>query len=839
MVIKFEKIFIYIIFLTFISLILSTFVYGDISKGSPSIIVYDAGRNQLITGYINLSIENETGGSDVEISIDNKLIKKMKLIDLIKAAIEKGKSFNCYYDNQKASCDKIFEVVSSKEIYNGNRGEHYVGFDLTKPDTIESLSFVINGSSSGEECGKSPLSLDLFVDNVVDYLYVNPGLNTCGYKFSKNYKETATSYDVLIDGNWKCENITFGYISGKVIIGGIIKLENTSYTTNEDDLIFKIKTPTQDYFCNTTTTSISYEKVYCEVDVFVKPETYEICVKATSNAANSEAFTLLKKNAYALFGSEFANMQLYGSIDFNSSIYEQQTGRNLKNDLNNFINNINCSEKCIIPIYINSTQPFGLRDLSLKYKSGDDIITLSQFSKLSIEYPEIDSQGYQAIPLEVFNITAPFEYGSHKLSIEIAGKEFSSNFYVQEVPIVAGIIPTEAIVGEDTQFTIIAFSPKGNTIVSYSVDWGDGTSSQGSSNTFKHKYNNEGSYTVFITVKDNESLVGSGNFVVYVGITLTSLNQSINDALQKINTIQLDPLISEFLNLNQTKQKLNQLLTDLSIPNANLVTIKNEFDSLKQNIPIAVQSTQYPSLTYRVNWQNIDVDKVEDVIDESCPSSDDACKKGIALWNRDLLSIGGEKIRISFYDANQRTFTKVNVYPKRSETGNIIIHIPSSSIKSYSQFEDLQDAISIDIKSFSFVYDGDLDIYNLNLYAVPSSFSHISIEEEPGEGELYKPPKNFFWIIFLLLFLLLIIALVIVWLPYIKNMLKAKEKERIRKLFPSLTDYYNLTNFITNALTSGETEDKIYGKLLKAGWKKEQISYIMKEVKKKIPKKKK
>jgi len=826
---NFKKIKVFFIFLFFIFVFLG-FVYS-IEKGNPALVAEDVGRNQIITGYINLSLENESGNSDVVVKINNSDVKKMKLMDVIKAAIEKGKNFYCYYYDKNVTCDRVFDVKSSGEIYKGKAGDNYVGFVLVNVSEVKSLSFKISGYSNREECGVSPLLIDLFANNTIDYIYVNPGSMPCGDNYPKNYNESASSYDVVLDSNLKCANIKVKHMTGKIAVGGIIKLQNTSYTTKEDDIFFKVKTPSGDFTCNTTTTNSNYGEVSCDVEVFVKPDTYEVCVKASQDASNSKAFRLLKKGDYALFIKEYSNLQLYGEVDFNSTIYYQQTHRNLLNDIKDFIDK-NCKkdEECIIPMYINSTQDFNLTELNLEYQSGSDIIGLRDFSSLSVEYPKIDSKGFQIIPLEVFNITSPSQHGRYELKIEISGKTFSDYFFVHEVPIVAGIFPNEALIGEDTEFRVVAYSPRGTPIVSYYVDWGDNSSSENSNGIFIHKYVSGGTYNVFVRVRDSQGLVGSGSFVIYVNITKENLNKSLTEALQKINeaTQRLDPLILEFLNLNQTKEKLNQLLVNLSY-GGDLETIKREFDYLKRDIPLSIQKTSFPQFNYVVDWEKIDMGNVEAIIGD-CPYSKDSCKKGIALWNKENVNIriSGDKYVVVFYDSNKRIFTQVTISGGR---GTVIVEVSSSNIKTYSNYNDLGNAIAFNLTTFSFVHDGDLNIYDINLYAVPSSFDEITIEEE-GEGELYTPPKNFFWIIFLILILLLIIGLIIIWLPYIKNMLKEREKEKIKKIFPSITDYYNLLNFVSHALSSGENEKSIYEKLIKAGWKKEQVSYVIKEVKK-------
>ena len=851
--------------LIFALLVLFIFVKADYDGGNPALVVNDVGPGQLLSGYLNMSFENESGDNIIRARIRDgiDIEKEMKLFDFMKNAEVLGVNFDCWYNGQKITpCSLVFEDVSSSESYIGSSGENYVGFILYGDSVnVVDLSFKIIGKGTSiSGCGAIPFSLDLFYDGNIDYEYAYPSLSTCSSFYPEGFSYPSSDYD-LISSSRYCETIYIPYKSGKAAIGGYLNLYNISHYSQSEDIIFSINKGSQEYTCNPLNVPTSRENFVeseCDVDIFVEPGNYTVCVKTKSSVNNY--YGIMKSNGVrGLFIKPYSTEAFNQIVIFNTSLYYKHNGRDLISDLNNFLNNADCSNGCLIPLYINSSEAFDLQDLSLiyDYVSGSDSGTTvtSKFYELSLIYPEIDTSGYAKIPLAAFNLTAPTIPDTYNL--EVSYKSFSddANFDVERVPIIAGIFPTEIVVNEPIEFRIIAYSPKGNNITSYRVDWGDGSSPESNADgIFIHTYTASGSYTVTITVTDSEYLETTSYFTINVGIPFTALNASIKDALNKLNNFENSLVdfyadwLKQQLNLQEVKQQLNNLSLQLLQlgPNANesdLALIKQQFDSIKGNIPIAFENfASYSALSYAVDWQRINIGNVEAATNDSCVYSQEECKKALGIWNFEnvALSVSGEKKKIRFYDGHERIITIINIMASTSETGKLIVELSPLTIYSDSSYDDLGNAVAFDLQTISIAYDGDIEPYSLVIYATPSSLSDLPpVGEISGVPEIYEKKGSKLPLIFsILIMIILVVGLAIIWWPYINKILQAKKIERERKLFASRADYYNLFNFVTNALRAGQDEKGLRQKLLNVGWKKEQIDYVIKKAREMMKRKK-
>lgn len=798
--------------------------------GNPKLIVNPVGANQLINGYLNISLKNDSSQSKIKAEILGT--GKYSILEILEILNKTNINYDCWYNNIKVTCDKVFYVKSTNENISGS-GEKFIGFNLNGENVnVQDLSFVISGENNQQDsCGNIPLIIDLFIDGSIDYLYINPSDSNCSLKFPTNF---SYNYDAILTTQEYCDNITLKYTAGKVKVGGIIKLKNFSQLGT---IFFKIKTPHGIVKeCNTTDYSGDYSYVSCDIDVFVEEGNYEVCVRADV----SDTFLIQYSGShYGLFIAEYKNRGLIGDVNFNSSVYFEQTKKNLINDINNYINskyNNNCSNGCIIPLFINSTQRFNLKDLNLGFVSGGTSLLLDKFSEIGVEYPKVDTKGFISIPLEVFNVTAPRIKGNYTLKIYFDNYLIATEtFYVEDVPIIAAIIPNKVIVNEETEFRIIAYSPNGN-IINYEVNWGDGSSIESNSNgIFEHKYSNSGKYLVTVKVVDEKNFFGVRGFEIVVGIDKDTLNSSLNKAINDIENFE-NNLSGEFykswlidlIELNETKNKLRELLVNLS-SGGDLDSIKNEFDNLKNKIPKNIMISNYPQITYIVNWEKINLDNVERILG-NCNCDSDSCKKSLALWNNKKLKISGKIVNIIFYNGETKKITVI--YLSLINNGNIIVELPSSDIYSYKNFNDLGNAISFNTTSVEIAYNNEIIPYEVNIYATPNNIDEIECEEIYGEPELYEKRKSPLLFISIILIILVIIGLIIIWAPHIIKNLKIKQKEKEKKLFPYAADYYNLFNFVSNSLKSGKKENEIRQQLLNAGWKKQQVDYIIKKVKK-------
>lgn len=858
-----KRLFYFILLATIILFLLPRSSFSSYDEGEPSLSVNNIGPEQVVTGYLNMSFQNESGDNLIKVQIVDgvNIEKQMTLFDFMKKASDYGINFNCWNNNILLStCDKVFAQQDSNSIYSGTSGENYVGFYVSGEDiTVTKMEFDIQGQGTqAGSCGVVPFSIDLFNDGQIDYEYVYPSSQTCNKIYPDGFSES-TSFDLITDTPY-CETINLTYKTGKVRVGGKIKLFDTSHLINSQDLTFTINGNVVAESCSPLQqqypTQPSFKDVWCDIETYLSPDNYTVCVYSSSNAIEVYGIMRNANNVRGLYIEPYTISSFNQQVHFNSTFYNQQTGRNLLFDINSFLQGKDCSNGCLIPMLINSTGQFQLSNLDFRYQyslAGNSGITvLEDFSSLSIEYPEIETLGYVAIPLEAFNISSPANPGTYTFKVYYKGNFIDSqDFDVEEVPVIVSIIPSEVMLNEQTQFFVYAYSPKDNEIVGYSIDWGDGSSDTSTDGYFNHKYSEAGTYSVRVEVTDNETLTGVAYFSINVGITFNSLNSTINNAIEKINSFEYNlsqhPWILEKLNIHQIKEQLNNLSTRLLAlgENANiseLASIKQEFDSLKPNIPISLETySTYSPINYYVGNDSIDVGLISSLTSEQCSTTNTNCKKAVLLWNNQnvQMNIEGEKKKITFYDGNTEVVSLIRINVNSNSEGKLLVKLSPSLASSQQQYSDLGNALMFNLSSgtneFDISYFQDIDPYSIQIFAIPASLSSLPKVEEDisGEPEKYQKKENKLPLIMSIILLVIVIAgLFIIWWPHLNKAIQQKKFEKEKKLFSSRADYYNLMNFVTNSLRSGTDEAYLRNKLLSVGWKKQQIDYVIKKVKK-------
>jgi PKD repeat protein len=828
-------------FCTVLLFLLSLLSFVSAEVGNPALVVYDVGPSQLLNGYFNVSL-NESSGNSISISVDGKA-KSFTLLELMQNAKSYGIESSCYFDNKTVACKKYYEEKTSADSFSGGAGEALVGFALNNITEIISLSFGIEGSGVGEECNKIPFSLDLFDDGVTDFEYIKaPELESlCDEQvWPKGYDESKKLEEIVLDTE-KCEVIDFPYKTGKVMLGAKIK-----YATEGNGVAFRIILPQGEKKCNNTEDiPTDYQQVVsCDVEAFVKEGNYTVCIKPINT---SDKIYLAKHEKYGLFMQAYKISQLGETITFNSTFYKEQTGKNLKDDINAYLNSFygNCSAECIIPIKIVSTANYTISSISLQYKRGSDTIEMSSISTLSYSYPRIVS-GFVAIPLAAFNLTAPSTYGNYTVSINYAGKTYTKSFKVEKVPIVAGVYPLNIMLNEPTEIRVIAFSPAGRNITSYKINFGDGSQEENTNGIFVHTYSTAGTYTITAEVTDSAGFKGIASFTATVGVFKETLNASITKAIQDISSFEAK-LGNEFyaawlkdkLNTSGIKTKLQALLSSLSTANeTQLASIKSEYDGIKARVASNILAYENFSMAnYLVDWNKVDKQAAESAAG-SCALSDNECKKAIAAWNYQNLefSLTAEKKKIVLSSGSTETLTilNLNVNNKRQVNGALIVGLDYSLATSTQAINSSSGKIKLPLQSARIAYLGDVDILNLAIFAVPTNLNKLQPTYVEITGVVEKKKSIGPKILLILAIILLVVGLIVIWhkqiLDAIKTFKKKQEEKKEKKLFATRADYYNLISFISNSLKSGMSKEEITRKLSASGWKAEQIKYGMKKV---------
>jgi PKD repeat protein len=140
--------------------------------------------------------------------------------------------------------------------------------------------------------------------------------------------------------------------------------------------------------------------------------------------------------------------------------------------------------------------------LSYQWDLGDE--TIKNGSHITHLYP---SEGNYTIILTVTD-----DKGSS--SSNTTSARITSINSTHQMPIVKPMIPTEGITQSMLSFSIGGTYDPDGTIVNYSWDFGDGTTSQLMNTT--HMYTTEGSYTVTFTVEDNDGLTNATSVTIRI-----------------------------------------------------------------------------------------------------------------------------------------------------------------------------------------------------------------------------------------------------------------------------------------------------------------------------------
>jgi hypothetical protein len=155
--------------------------------------------------------------------------------------------------------------------------------------------------------------------------------------------------------------------------------------------------------------------------------------------------------------------------------------------------------------------------------NGDGLFTelVSENAIINLTWDDLVDFGFaDADVIDSFERRLPLRVT--RIEKDATGKEVARDFSDTEIPvIVKDVLPTLFVVGDDTvemklngdayALTLSATDPGNDQIVSWTVNWGDGTTDNFGSDPFPtHFYDHPGSYTIEVTaVDDDENLVGT------------------------------------------------------------------------------------------------------------------------------------------------------------------------------------------------------------------------------------------------------------------------------------------------------------------------------------------
>lgn len=847
-------------------------VSADVIHGTDSFNISSSeySPGQAITGKLNISLLNESNDF-FKVMMGNSAFQ-MILSDFLSANSAK---FSC----NPASCQESYREISRSSSANmdfSQSSSYLLGLKIdkggcAKPSdaSITTLTFGITGSSSNNIYAVPQIDVGNDKNMEWQFLESSDQFNPIG----SNYNVLGTSESRgILPGAQYCEKIRF-YPSSKYRI-------STNITT-EGNVTFDLYA-VSDASDIAGTCTASIENQTCDISYLNKDfNEFYVCasVAAAQPVDSINLYSGAGNNGLGFYKTDdnFVSANSETPSDFPVDVsyalpknfdYTINMGNSDCSDVictaaNEYLQN--CTDSggyCMIPINISSIYPGKVSINNLKLVHTCLPAQITSFSSVSRENAKINMNS-TLLDISYLNATVPADYGSTPLTIMIGSNTlYSAQFKVAQVPVITSISPLFVAAGAVTKFTVNAFSPKNNTLVSYQMDFGDGSSGESStSSIISHKYSSTGNFTITVMVTDSEGLTGTNSFNIMAGEPTLIINQSLIEKTADIASYEKDLLLipSWYSDLFTSRFKTSDMKASIKAYNEEYKTSSDLIALLEKINSLAVPAGIYDSLVLQESIpafkkEDINLNFLETAGAGSYNSNQgDGIKTAIKNMQPSLVKISGVIKTVKKDNGEEEDVATVLTFKLTPENEMFfILQLPSgitfSNVKfasSYSQ-EDLNGAVGIKLSSsedIQIAIEGKQDIDNIVAYLSPS-FGSISVVTPPqetkcGDGKCDAgentancpsdcPPVG------KAITLIIIVALITgagIWAIW-KFYVVIYERQQEIKLFKNRNDLVAITMFIVNAQAKGMGDDEIAGKLEQSGWKADQTVFAFMKIKK-------
>jgi hypothetical protein len=881
----------------FLALSLASAVDFDI-KSNSSFIDDNYLGGDIISGVLNMSFD----GQENSYFTNNINNQKIRLLEVLNAMnFTQGRDYSC----DPMNCQSYYLAINpelGKEISLDDEKELY-GFRIKEENklirSVEDLTFSVDVFAN-IDC-YNQIYIDLFDDGSVEFYNMKPylGNGSCGTHFYPEKKRNEGCFDeeevtrqVPIGEDYYCELMkdippAASYeIGGDIIVkeaGGSISFvmypveggdewlgwggyDNLPVFSGAVGVIVNYSSLEEFDALVCVYTKGQYANDYFEIQV--NEDDDEICglVFTPGDEVSEESFEIdydlyIKPRGYAAIDT----------VVFDKELYEETTGRRLKDDLTDYINEtygMNCSgdNGCVIPFSIwgRSSEGQAIYDVDLKYKYGSGAGTTFHEDEVYEvrEKPAKVSSDWLKIKVEKMDFKVPDEDGKHTFRLFLGGEEVIDEIIDVEIGFAFELAPRFAYIGRETAFTANSAA----NITSSIWDFGDGTTPITVLGTSaRHLYDEAGEY--FIKVTLIKAPVGTAapknstkRFKVVVGDAKESADLTLKDYEARIVTLESDinnyptwvkTVISTAIGLDTKKtliQTKRQAYNNLGANSTEDDYIAIIYELLNLDLPNSIYTSSSGVLPGDIGYGKADMTHVLEIAGTTTNVSDmEDLKSKVFGWMAEYygLSVSFETISAEgdSQDIEILKKYKIEITEKKDPGTNpayLIIPYPKNGLVFSSQ-ADLFSETSIsggtytdvnlnEISSAEFLIVGASapSIINLGAYISPAP-ERLGIDTRPIKKcwlENCDPEGNFLWGRFLIgigiILLLFLIVYIILQSWYKRNY--------ERHLFPNSNDLYNLLNFIYNSRRNGLKDSDIKGSLRNRKWTSEQITYAFRKL---------
>ncbi len=795
-------------------------------------------KGSFISGNLDISFQNEPINSVFTDSFQNKVTLQDLIIN------SKDYSYVCEYPN----CESKFKEVNLANLFsfNLNKGEeafYGIVFDqnLTK---INSMSFDLE--SDAKESPTSQISVDFLNDGVIDLENTKVGNKVSENKNFGCFNSSKKQTELFLTSTPYCQEVFLNESPG-ARIGAWVK-EVTASPVNISMTLFD---GTGDLVggCLLSKNYITGEGnvTFCDINKPIKNENYYVCIGVDgAGEGNYKTRGHSQKNNCGFQGTPIkspvysyqigAIQKYFGNVGTLTISNALPNGKNLSKMVEDYIfskyGGLDCSlNKCYIPIRIISSmnQSILLKNLNVNYDFVGGSVAINEFSKFEEDSSKINaSRGklsfgqFFKLPNEEKNLSYKLYYKGKKLfSEKISIKDFKINLY-----------PKKVAVSFPSNFFL--YLPKELNPSVYKWDFGDGQFKITSEPNVKHTYLSKGDFTLKLIILTKVGKI-SKVFNIKVGSAKEILKSEIEKRKKTLK--EFEKFVA---NLDDFEKSQVEKVVDLFQLRKNLSLIEG-----REKIAISDEDynkiiSEFLSLRFPSYLQNVKISKsfinplnseinLEPLKALSKRKYNDSKKTYdyIKFWNLENLNTDVEqnKILIGWEDGKESDIQifDLSIIPSKGinedyylfvrDVGNLEFK-DNSRVKKVEGYKYVK--LNDRKESFTFSVEQNFPIEDY-LFISPSN---ITIVDFPKVQEA----KSKTWIIYLGLIGVFLIGLLIYLM--VQRWYKLKYE---KYLFPDKNQLYNAIIYINNSRKGGMEEEEIRKNLIKVGWKREQVSYLLKK----------
>lgn len=848
-----------VVLMVFIVIILTTTLASASVVLHNESIVRTVTGGSLITGAINVSIENE----EAESMVTSNFGGNVTLLEMLsRQGTAQGKEYACVPATCRSAYRKANDNVLTKLLLS-EEGEKSFGWWL-EGSGISIVGIELAVSSSGESSCMPQLEIAAFSDNrslirpelaLADPSRCGPAVMGC---FDSSLEESAYK-SVTLGTTPYCMLMELGPAPA-FHVAGVIKANG-----NRSALNFRLHNRAGELLgsCTAAVGGVGTQIPACQVNVSVaQRDKYFVCVAAKDT---TEKYEMRFESKGEVCGGAGVGKSSTGDYELlvtplayarvvNMSVaqaYKKSVGKVLADEADKYLEQVygrNCTAGCTIPFtFHGSGQEIVLENSTISYVFEENRIVEKRMFELERMPALLSSLQPLVLELKHAELRVPLASEERTLRLRIGAREVLGARGIA-LNILQGfsfdVVPTVVLVGVPTTFTLVS----SENISSSRWNFGDGSIVEVNGSSTVHVYRNGTSMSLEVSAKNSKGVTMTRQFQLLVGQPRESLGILVNSSREAVEKLKREMNILPREVQAAVEQRVNVSGLSASVEAAERVLSTGAADDSKAaaavgellnlKIPKAVGISAQGVLPLSFGLRGVDTSYALALVNASIPAGqEEKLLNALLDWNQRRVSGQVNFTKVVVRDAAGKdsvllSYYAVSVEAKEAlpEGTMLVIDYPRDELKMIQPLDVRKvqtgsvAGVAIPVQGgehIAWSVDKDVDVSELHLHVVPP-LNVLGKFEESKEipPPLFPTGLLIFWIVLLVVGTLVVYVALQEWY----------KKRYERYLFPNPDDLYNVITFIANSRDAGMSDDAVRRQLRGSGWSGEQLSYAFRRL---------